>query len=114
VPSSSGSDLDWKTPAECVWDDDEFSQNGLVLESKTAIRRTIEQHAPTTKAFFTDILDIRNAGIHELLDDLELMERKKRDDPNRVYRLYERIESCRRACPEMIRHACPSLEFENG
>jgi hypothetical protein len=104
VPSSSGSALEWKTPAQCVWDDDEFSQNELELESKTPIRRTVEQHAPTAKAFFTDVLKVPNAGIDELLADLALMQKKKRDDPKRVHRLYERIESCRRRWPKTITH----------
>ncbi|KAH8697486.1 putative heterokaryon incompatibility protein [Talaromyces proteolyticus] len=104
VPSLPGSALEWKTPAQCVWDDEEFSQNELELESKTAIRRTVEQHAPTAKAFFTDVLKLPNAGIHELLADLSLMQKKKRDDPKRVHLLYERIESCRRRWPDTIRH----------
>jgi hypothetical protein len=104
IPSSSGSALEWKTPDQCVWCDDEFSQNELELESKTAIRRTVEQHAPTAKAFFTDVLKLPNAGIDELLADLALMQKKKRDDPKRVHRLYERIESCRRIWPKKIKH----------
>lgn len=104
VPSLSGSALKWKTPAQCVWDDGEFSQNELELESKTAIRRTVEQHALTAKAFFTDVLKLPNAGIDELLADLALMQKEKRDDPKRVHRLYERIESCRRRWPETITH----------
>lgn len=104
LPPLSGSALEWKTPAQCVWDDDEFSQNKLELESKTAIRRTVEQHAPTAKAFFTDVLQLPNAGIDELLADLALMQSKKRDDPKRVYRLYERIESHRRSWPKPITH----------
>lgn len=104
VPSSSGSALEWKTPAQCVWDDDEFSQNELELESKTPIRRTVEQHAPTAKAFFTDVLKVPNAGINELLADLALMQKRKRNDPKRVYRLYERIESCHRRWPKTITH----------
>ncbi|EFZ02032.1 hypothetical protein MAA_01614 [Metarhizium robertsii ARSEF 23] len=103
VPSS-GSALEWKTPAQCVWDDDEFSQNGLELESKMSIRSTIENHAPTAKAFFTKLLKLPNAGIRELLADLALMQETKRDAPKRVYRLYERVESCRRSWPERIRH----------
>lgn len=104
VPSLPGSALEWKTPAQCVWDDEEFSQNGLELESKTAIRRIVEQHAPAAKAFFTDVLKLPSAGIHELLADLALMQKKKRDDPKRVYRLYERIESCRHRWRDTIRH----------
>jgi hypothetical protein len=104
VPSLRGSALEWKTPAQCVWDDQEFSQNGLELESRTVIRRTVEQHAPLAKAFFTDVLKLPNAGIHELLADLTLMQQKKRDDPERVYRLYERIESCRRRWPNIIKY----------
>ncbi|KID97303.1 ATPase-like, ATP-binding domain protein, partial [Metarhizium majus ARSEF 297] len=103
VPSS-GSALEWKTPAQCVWDDDEFSQNALELESKMSIRSTIENHAPTAKAFFTKLLKLPNAGIRELLADLALMQETKRDTPKRVYRLYERVESCRRSWPERIRH----------
>lgn len=104
VPSLSGPVLEWKTPAECVWDDDEFTKNELELESKTVIRRTVEQHAPTVKAFFTNVLRLPNAGIDELLADLALMQEKKRDDPERVYRLYERIDSCRRGWPILITH----------
>ncbi|KAF1960437.1 putative heterokaryon incompatibility protein [Byssothecium circinans] len=105
VPSLSGSTLEWKTPAQCVWDDEEFSQNELKLESKTAIRRTVEQHAPTAKAFFTDVLKLPNAGINELLADLALMQKRNPDDPKRVYRLYERIQSCRRSWPTTITKA---------
>lgn len=94
--------LTWKTPVECVWDDSEFSQNELSLESKTAIRHIIEEHAPGTSAFFTNLLNLTDAGIHELLADLTLMQRMDRDDPNRVYRLYERIESHRRSWPTAI------------
>lgn len=92
----------WKTPAQCVWDDEEFSQNELYLESKTTIRRIIEQHAPAAKAFFIEVLKLPNAGIHELLADLALMQENKRDDPERVYRLYERIENCRRPWRDTI------------
>lgn len=73
VPSLSGSGLEWKTPAQCVWDDGEFLRNELELESKTVIRRTVEQHAPTAQAFFTVVLKLKNAGIEELLADLALM-----------------------------------------
>lgn len=104
VPSSSGSTLEWKTRAQCVWDDDEFSQNGLKLESKTAIRSIVERHLPIAKAFFIELLKLPNAGTHELLADLALMQKKKLDDSKRVYRLYERISSWRRAYPNMIKY----------
>jgi hypothetical protein len=103
VPSSSGSALKWKTPAQCVWGDDEFSQNELKLRSKTAIRRIIEQHAPKAKAFFTNILKLSNAGIDELLADLALMQKNNHNNPTRVHRLYESIECCRRSWPKKIR-----------
>lgn len=103
VPSSSGSALDWKSPSECVWDDQEFSQNGLQIRSKIAIRHIVEQHTPTTKAFFTDILKLSDAGICELLRDLELMQEHDCDEPARVYRLYERIQSFHRGSSKMIR-----------
>lgn len=101
----SGSVLQWITPAQCVWDDDEFSQNGLELESKTAIRRVVEHHAPTAKAFFINLLKLPNAGIDEMLADLALMQQQKRNDPTRVHRLYERIESYRRSYQGDIMHA---------
>ena len=104
VPSSSGSALEWKTPAQCVWGDDEFSQNELELESKTANRCVVEQHAPGAKGFFKDVLKLPNAGINELLADLTLMQKEKRDDPKRVHRLYERIVSCRRGWSRTIMH----------
>jgi hypothetical protein len=102
MPSLSGSALEWKTPAQCVWDDAEFSQNKLELESMTAVRHTVEQHMSTAKPFFIDVLKLQNAGISELLADLALMQKEKRDDPNRVHRLYERIESCRRSSSDRI------------
>ena len=105
VPALSGSALEWKSPAQCVWDDDEFSQNELVLESKTAIRGIVEQHAPKARTFFTDVLNLQDAGIGELLADLKLMQTEKRDDPQRVHRIYERIESCRRKWPKTIMYA---------
>lgn len=104
VPSLPGSVLEWKTPAQCVWDDNEFSQNELELQSKTAIRRNVEQHAPTAKAFFINVLQLQNAGIDELLADLALMQKKELDNPRRVHRLYERIASHCRSCPNTIRH----------
>jgi len=105
VPSPSGSALEWRTPAECVWDDAEFTRNELRLESKVAIRGIVEHHAPEAKAFFIDVLKLPDAGIDELLADLVLMQEKKRDDPKRVHRLYERIESCRRSYPKKITYA---------
>jgi hypothetical protein len=105
IPSSSDSVLEWKAPSHCVWGDDEFSQNELRLESKTSVRRIVEEHMPSAKAFFTDILRLPNAGISELLDDLVLMQKENRDDPKRVYRLYERIDSSRRHWPDMIKYA---------
>ena len=96
------------TPAQCVWDDSEFSQNGLQLESRTAIRRSIEEHAPASMRFFTDVLKLRNAGLDELLADLLLMQEQNRDEPERVYRFYERIESYHRSQPRVIKYASMS------
>src|ERR1700752_657438 len=70
VPVSSGSLLEWKVPSECVWDDQEFSQNGLQIRSKLVFRNIVEQHAATTKTFYTEILKLSDAGICELLRDL--------------------------------------------
>jgi hypothetical protein len=112
VPSLSGPGLEWKTPAQCVWDDEEFSQNEIELESKLAIRPILEDHMPTAKAFFTNVLKLSNAGIVELLDDLKLMQREERDDPRRVYRLYERIESCRRHYSYQIKHVSNPITYE--
>lgn len=54
--------------------------------------------------FFTDVLELRDADIHELLADLVLMQEMKRDDLKQVYRLYERIESCHRIYAQLIKH----------
>lgn len=89
-------------PTECVWDDSEFSQNELQLESKTALRRIVRENLPEAEDFFTRILRLQDAGIHELLADLELMQTGNRNDPERVYRLYERIETYRRYWEEDI------------
>lgn len=100
----SGPGLVWKTPAQCVWDDAEFAQNELKLESKISIRRLVECHMTTAHAFFTSILKLPNAGIVELLDDLKLMQKCKRNEQARVYRLYERIGSCRRSHSSEIKY----------
>jgi hypothetical protein len=91
-------------PAHCVWDDNEFSQNELQLESKTALRHLVEQYMPSTKNFFTQILRLQDADTHELLADLILMQTEKCNDPKRVYRIYERICTHRRSCGIIIRH----------
>lgn len=57
-----------------MWDDGEFSQNQLELECKNAVRHRVEQYAPTAKPFFTDVLKLQNADIHELLAELALMQ----------------------------------------
>jgi hypothetical protein len=105
IPSLSESALTWITPAQCVWDDNEFSQNQIKLESKTALRPIVEQHMPAAKTFFTHILRLPNAGIHELLADLALMQATDRYDSKRVHRIYERIESCRRTFSQTITYA---------
>jgi hypothetical protein len=104
VPSSSGSSVEWKSRSQCVWGDDEFSQNEIKLESRYAIRHIVERHAPETRRFFTDFLRLSDAGVTELLADLALMQKGNREDPKRVYRLYERIESYRRSALHLIKH----------
>lgn len=103
VPSISGS-LEWKMPSQCVWDDQEFSQNGLQLQSKVAMRRIIEQHVPLTTTFFMSILKLKNAGIDELLDDLRILQRNESDNSMTIFRLYERIETYRRSSLEKIKY----------
>lgn len=95
-------------PAQCVWDDEEFSRNGLVLESKFTMRQIIEQHAPSVVPFFTTMLRLQNAGIFELIADLKLMQENGRDDSQRVFRLYERIESYRRQWGREIKQVIKS------
>jgi hypothetical protein len=102
VPSASGS-LEWKMPSQCVWNDQQFSQNELQLRSKVAMRRIIEQLAPSTVSFFTSILKLPDAGIVELLDDLKLLQRDGSDDYTTVFRLYERIETHRRGSHAIIK-----------
>ncbi|KAF2008954.1 putative heterokaryon incompatibility protein [Aaosphaeria arxii CBS 175.79] len=104
IPSPSGTKFEWKSPSQCVWDDEEFSQNELILESKIAIHHIIEQYAPTAVPFFTKVLEIPNAGVAELLADLKLMQEQKRDEPKRVYLLYERISNYRRGFAGMIKY----------
>ncbi|RFU23945.1 hypothetical protein B7463_g12390, partial [Scytalidium lignicola] len=104
IPSALGS-LEWKTPSECVWDDSEFSQNELQLRSKIAMRQIIEQHAPIAILFFTTIIKLQNAGIDELLSDLELLQRDGSDDSATIFRLYERIETYHRSSPAKIKRA---------
>jgi len=90
-------------PSQCVWDDQEFSQNGLQLQSKVALRRIIEQHSPITTSFFTNILKLSNAGIDELLDDLQILQRNGSDNSMIIFRLYERIETYRRSSLDKIK-----------
>ena len=104
IPSESGS-LQWKTPSECIWDDSEFSQNGLQLQSKIAMRQITEQHDISVAMFFTSVVGLQNAGISELLDDLALMQQDGSDDTATVFRLYERIEVYRRSSTDQIKCA---------
>lgn len=108
VPALSRPGLQWKSTAQCVWDDDEFTQNGLELESRIPIRSIMERHAPMAKAFFTEVLKLPDAGLGELLDDLALMQETTRDIPKRVYLLYERVDSFRRHQPKQIKHVATS------
>lgn len=68
----------------------------------------MEQHGATVKAFFTTTLKLPNAGVSELLDDLTKMQEEERDEPERVYLLYERIENSRRQYTENIKYVCGS------
>lgn len=104
IPPLNGVALEWRKPSQCVWDMDEFKQNGLELATKTSIRDTIRKHASTATAFFTEILELPNAGIDELLADLALMQKGQIDDPKRIYRLYERIQSHRRKEASKIKY----------
>jgi hypothetical protein len=106
IPSPSEPSLNWKTPAQCVWDDAEFSQNGIELKSKIALRPIVKQHMLAAEAFFTKILKLPNAGIEELLADLALMQgTSSRRNSKRIHRLHERIESCRRTYSRRIKYA---------
>jgi hypothetical protein len=104
IPRQSESALTWKTPAQCVWDDDEFSQNNIKLESKIALLPIVDLHMPAAKMFFTQILRLPNAGINELLADLALMQATASYNSKRVNQIYERIESCRRTYPRKIKY----------
>jgi hypothetical protein len=104
IPSRSRSALNWKTPAQCVWDDAEFSQNNIQLKSKIALRPIVEQHIPAARPFFAQILKLPNAGIDELLADLALMQVTSSHNPKRVHLIYERIKSCRRTDPRKIKY----------
>jgi hypothetical protein len=104
IPSPSKPVLEWKSPIQCVWDDKEFSDNKLQLQSKTALRPIVMKHMPATERFFTECLKLPNAGIHELLADLILMQTGKRDDQQRVYQIYERISTHRNPYRKTIRH----------
>jgi hypothetical protein len=94
-------------PSQCVWRDTEFSENGLQLRSKLAMQPLIEYHAPDTSPFFTEILKLPDAGIHELLEDLKILQQESSDDVMLVFRLYERIQTHRRngAASDKIRYA---------
>jgi hypothetical protein len=60
------------------------------------MRRVIEAHSPLTSLFFTNLLELPDAGINELLEDLKILQREKSNDSRTVFRLYERIETHRR------------------
>jgi hypothetical protein len=103
VPISK-SRFEWKSRAQCVWSDDEFSQNGLHLKSKIAIRDSVKKHARAAECFFTEYLGIPDAGIEEMLDDLKLMQEQRCNDTERIHCLYKRIESFSRKHSEAIKY----------
>jgi hypothetical protein len=49
IQSRSESALTWKTPARCVWDDNEFSRNEIKLESKITLRTIVGLHNTNSK-----------------------------------------------------------------
>jgi hypothetical protein len=112
VPTASGS-LEWKRPSQCVWEDHEFSQNGLKLQSKVTIKPIIEQHAPATTLFFTTILKLPNAGIDELLKDLQLLQETTSNDWKIVFLLYERIQTYCRSSTIKIKYISIGLFRDN-
>ena len=57
-----------------MWDEGDFSPEDLPLESKTSIRGIVDEHMSLANYFFTHILNLRDAGIDELLADLALMQ----------------------------------------
>jgi hypothetical protein len=93
-----------------VWNDDEFSQHELQLESKMAIRDMIERNAPSSKKFFTECLKLPNAGINEMLGDLRIMQERKRSDIKRIHRLYGRIQSLHHIHAEEIKYVLLSIQ----
>ncbi|KAF2176591.1 hypothetical protein K469DRAFT_698364 [Zopfia rhizophila CBS 207.26] len=95
----------WKRPSECVWDDSEFTQNGLHLQSKTAIRRRLLSYVPRIEVFLTRILNLPNAGVRELLLDLEKLQREGSEDAATIFRIYERISGYCRSNSNDIRAA---------
>jgi hypothetical protein len=109
VPVSE-SHLVWRSLAQCVWSDDEFSQHGLQLESKMAIRDMIERNAPSAKKFFTECLKLPNAGINEMLSGLRAMQEWKYNDIKRIHRLYESIQSLRHIHAEEIKYVLASIQ----
>jgi hypothetical protein len=108
VPVSE-SHIEWRSLAQCVWNDDEFSQHGLQLESKMAIQELIERNAPSAKEFFTECLKLPNAGINEMLGDLRVMQEQKRNDTKRIHQLYGRIESLHHIHAEEIKYVYPLI-----
>jgi hypothetical protein len=104
IPTENSS-LEWKKPSQCVWDDAEFTQNGLKLQSKVAMKHLIEKHTPDTTRFFTELLKIPNAGIDELLDDLKLLQQTQSNASKIVFRLYERIQTYCRSSAAKIKYA---------
>jgi hypothetical protein len=109
VPVSE-SRIEWRSLAQCVWNDDEFSQHGLQLESKMAIRDMIERNAPSAKKFFIKCLKLPNAGINEMLGGLRVMQERKSNDIKRINRLYGRIQSLRHIHAEEIKYVLPSIQ----
>ena len=103
-------------PSQCVWDDEEFLRNDLVLESKFAIRKVVMEHMPAARIFFDYILHLPNAGVADILADLELMAKGNRDSPDRVHRLYGRLQALRRFLPSTIMYdhtRCAKLKSDN-
>jgi hypothetical protein len=89
---------------DCVWDDGAFTQLGLTLRSKVAIRNAIEREIPDAAPLFNNILKLHNAGCTEFLGDLKLLQETNSIDEVTIHLLYDKIETYRLSHEQIIRY----------
>jgi len=101
VSGDNGS-FSWKKPSDCVWSNEAFRKTTLKLKSKAALSADYNKNLVY---FFTNVLEIRDAGLEEFIADLQLLRTNESTDEATVQILYKLIQSSASDNENLVRYA---------